>query len=242
MTNVHRKKRAALCITAVAACLSLSVGCGNTWNQTYGGPESDEARCVLPVATGGFVAAGSTNSFGSGGSDAWMVGTDVWGNALWNVAIGGEADDHARSIEQTNEGGFILAGRTSSSGAGGEDAWLVKTDSGGNEQWSATFGGTGDDRADSLVQTADGGYLLAGSTASAGAGGLDGWVVMADPDGNGVWSETFGGPLDDQLRCIRQTADGGYIMAGQTNSCVSGGRDAWLIKLDAARGEEWSRT
>ncbi|MDH5686018.1 MAG: hypothetical protein OEY73_05765, partial [Hadesarchaea archaeon] len=134
-------------------------------------------------------------------------------------------------IVQTSDGGYALAGSTESYGAGGFDFWLVKTDSSGNEEWSKTFGGENDDWAYSVVQTSDGGYVLAGSTMSYGAGGEDFWLVKTDSSGNEEWSKTFGGVNRDWARSVIQTSDGGYALAG-----------GWLLKTDSSGNEEWSKT
>jgi predicted secreted protein len=149
------------------------------WNQTYGGAGDDRAYSVINTTDGGYALAGYTNSFGAGGYDFWLVKTDSAGNMQWNQTYGGAGDDCARSIVQTSDGGYALAGYTYSFGAGGYDFWLVKTDSAGNMQWNQTYGGTGDDYAYSVVQTSDGGYALAGYTNSFGAGGYDFYLVKA---------------------------------------------------------------
>ena len=122
----------------------------------------------------------------------------------WNKTFGGTSGDGARSVQQTVDGGYILAGRTESYSAGSDDfwltcdVWLIKTDAKGNKQWDKTFGRTGyDDEAYSVQQTADGGYILAGETWSYGAGGLDFWLAIGalrncGVNGNSVWHQFNG--------------------------------------------------
>jgi len=152
----------------------------------------------------------------------------------WNKTYGGAHNDQAWSVEQTSDGGYIIAGDTSSFGAGGRDFWLVKTDGSGNPQWNKTYGEAGEDTAWSVQQTGDGGFIVAGKTDSFGTGGLDFWLVKTDACGNMEWNKTYGGVHIDQAWSVKQTSDGGYIVAGGTNSfgaSVPGYPDFWLIKL-----------
>jgi len=160
----------------------------------------------------------------------------------WSKTYGGGGYDEARSIVQTSDGGYALAGFTNSFGAGSYDFWLVKTDSVGNKQWDKTYGGTGKDEAYSAVQTTEGGYALAGWTNSFGAGGEDFWLVKTDASGNKQWSRTYGGTGDDEAWSAIQTSDGGYALAGWTNSFGPGDWDFWLVKTDATGNEQWEKT
>ena len=123
------------------------------------------------TSDGGYALVGDTNSFGAGGNDFWLVKTDAAGNMQWNKTYGGTGTDTGISVFQTSDGGYALAGYTNSFGAGGKDVWLVKTDAAGNMQWNKTYGGTGADYGITVIQTSDGGYAIAGSTSSFGAGG-----------------------------------------------------------------------
>ena len=239
MESERRKFGVVLVFAVLFATLALSVtvGCTNgtapeeEWDKTFGGTHRDMASSVQQTADGGYILAGLTGSYGAGDYDFWLVKTDSNGNEQWNRTFGGTDDDMARSVQQTADGGYILAGGTESYGAGDYDFWLVKTDSNGNEQWNRTFGGTDDDMARSVQQTADGGYILAGGTESYGAGDYDFWLVKTDSNGNEQWNRTFGGTDDDMARSVQQTADGGYILAGDTCSYGAGGVDFWLIKV-----------
>jgi hypothetical protein len=212
------------------------------WNKTYGGANDDYSLSMVETGDGGYALAGYTDSYGAGGSDVWLVKTDGAGNVQWSRTYGGTHSDAAYSLVQTVDGGYALAGTTSSFGAGLEDFWLVKTDSSGIMQWSQTYGGTGYDRAYSLVQTGDGGYALAGWTGSFGAGLEDFWLVKTDSSGNVLWSRTYGGANEDIARAVVQTGDGGYALAGYTDSYGAGGYDFWLVKTDCAGVMEWSQT
>ncbi|WP_448516707.1 hypothetical protein [Pseudothermotoga sp.] len=156
-----------------------------------------------------------------------IVRTDAW-----QRVFGGSYDDIAYSIQQTSDGGYIVAGYTESFGAGGKDVYVLKLDADGNKVWERTFGGSYDDIAFSIQQTSDGGYIVAGYTGSFGAGSGDVYVLKLDADGNKVWEKTFGGIHYDQANSVQQVSDGGYIVAGYTESFGAGIRDVYVLKLD----------
>jgi Fibronectin type III domain len=198
------------------------------WNQTFGGSSSYMADSVQQTSDGGYIIAGTTCSYEC---DVVLIKTDPSGNMAWNQTFGGSDFDWSYSVQQTSDGGYVIAGLTYSYGAGNSDIWLIKTDSSGNEAWSKTFGGSGDDEAASVQQTSDGGYIIAGGTASYGAGGFDVWLIKTDSSGNEAWSKTFGGSGSDEAYSVQQTSDGGYIVAGRTDSYGAGSFDVWLIKV-----------
>jgi len=226
------------------------------WSETFGGAGDEWAFSVIQTSDGGYAIAGYTDSFGVGNMDFWLVKTDSFGNQEWNKTYGGAGYDWASSLVQTSDGGYVIAGSTNSSGEWGYDFWLVKTDSSGNQQWNKTYGGTNHDYASSVVQTIDGGYALAGIANSFGDGGYafsgfrdvfivgnaDAWLVKTDSSGNELWNKTFGEFHDDGAFSVIQTSDGGYALAGITNSSGAGFEDVWLIKTDASGNVIWNKT
>ena len=217
---------------------------GNSqWIRTFGGAQDDEGYCLTLDRDGGYVIAGATSSFGAGSRDAYLIKTDQAGNLVWSRTLGGMSSDGARSIQKTSDGGFIITGWTFSYGPGYVgNAWLVKTDSAGYQQWNRSFGGSDVDRGYSVQQTTDGGYILTGYTASYGAGLDDLWLIKTDSSGNLEWDKTFGGSGRDYGHYVQQTIDGGYVVTGYTLSYGAGGDDLWLIKTDASGNEEWKAT
>lgn len=213
------------------------------WNRTFGGIYGENAVSVQLTSDGGYIFVGQTYSFSAaGGYDAWLVKTDAAGNEEWNHTFGGADNDSALSVRQTLDGGYVFAGYTPSFGAGGGDAWLIKTDQFGHELWNRTFGGINFDTVLSVKQTLDGGYVLAGTTNSFGAGGTDAWLIKTDPIGHELWNRTFGRINNEGAGCVWLTSDGGYILSGQTFSFGAGGSDAWLVKTDSFGNEEWNQT
>ncbi|MBK8128130.1 MAG: hypothetical protein IPK53_04050 [bacterium] len=199
------------------------------WSRAIGGTSSDGCFAIKQTADGGYALAGYTYSgLDSGAYDMWLVKTDAEGNQEWSRAFGGASTERCYTMRQTTDGGFVLAGYTTSFGAGYADMWLVKTDASGNLQWSRTYGGTAQDYCYAVQQTADGGYALAGYTRPFGAGNADISLVKTDESGNLQWSRTYGGASWDDCSALRQTADGGYALAGSNG----------LVKTDSAGNEE----
>jgi len=206
------------------------------WQKTYGGGYTDIAFSIRQTSYGGYILVGYTTSAGAGKTDIWVLRIDQNGNVLWQKTYGGSDNDFnfiTNSIQQTSDGGYIVTGRTYSFGAGNSDVWILKLDGSGNVQWQKTYGGSNDDWAYSIQQTSDDGYIVAGGTVSFGAGNGDFWVLKLDSNGNVLWQKTYGGTDRDSALAIQQTSDGGYIVAGYTNSFGAGKSDVWILKLDS---------
>ena len=201
------------------------------WQKTFGGGVRGWGRCVQQTMDGGYIIIGSI--FVIGYSDVCLIKTDANGNQEWEKSFGGSRYDHGSSVQQTSDGGYIIAGTTQSFGAGSPDVYLIKTDSAGNLIWQKSFGGSATDSGDSVQQTTDGGFIIAGSTYSFGAGRYDVYLIKTDPNGNLLWQKTFGGSGDDQGNSVQQTTDGGYIITGMTTSFGARLGDVYLIKLSA---------
>jgi uncharacterized delta-60 repeat protein len=212
------------------------------WTKTIGGSGDDQANSVVQSSDGGYVVAGYTTSFGASGADMYVVKLGSGGNVQWTKTIGGSDDDFANSVIQSSDGGYVIAGYTQSFGAGGYDMYVVKLDSNGNVVWTKTIGGSNSDVANSIVQSSDGGYVVAGETLSFGASGRDIYVVKLDSSGNIVWTKTIGGSWDDFANSVIQSSDGGYVIAGYTQSFGAGGWDIYVVKLDSSGNVIWSKT
>jgi len=253
----------ALCFAAVAASAQPTI----QWQKTFGGSSYDEAFSIKQTTDDGFVVAGTTTSnngdiFGShGGADCWVLKLNNLGVIQWKKALGGTGNEEGRSICQTFDNGFLLAGFTESNNydvsgnhGGGFDAWVVKLSSTGTIQWQKAIGGTGWDEIWDAEQTTDNGYILAGRTNSIDGdvtenkGKSDLWVVKLDETGNIQWQKTYGGSADDGAYKVTQTPDGGFALIGETASQDfdvignNGNFDFWVLKLSSTGTIEWQKT
>ncbi|MBA3649481.1 MAG: T9SS type A sorting domain-containing protein [Chitinophagales bacterium] len=243
-----------------------------SWENSYGGSNSDDLYSIDTTNDGGFIAAGLaysedgdvTQSHGNG--DFWILKLDMQGKLIWQKSLGGSGYESAFSVHKTSDQGYIIAG-TSDSNDGDVtdnhnslDFWIVKIDSFGNIQWQRSLGGSGVDEAFSIQQTYDGGYITTGYSNSVDGdvtgnhGDYDYWVVKLNPAGFMEWEKSFGGSGTDFPNSIRQTAEGGYIIAGlstSTDGDVSDhhddrnaiyNNDYWVIKLNSDGKIKWEKS
>lgn len=235
------------------------------WQKNMGGTFNDWGRSIHQTIDGGYIAAGYTSSVNGdvngnhGGQDFWVVKMDNGGNMQWQKCLGGSEWDFGSELVVSTDGGYVITGATASEDGdvienkGGDDFWVVKLDAEGNIIWQKTFGGTDHDYPNAIQQTMDGGYIVAGSTGSndgdvsGNHGDLDFWVVKLDDSGNMEWQQCYGGSYDEEAYTVRQTTDGGYVVAGYSDSDDSdvtgnnGGSDVWLVKLDTAGNMVWQK-
>ncbi len=232
-------------LTSFLSIIFFSVSSSNSaeyWDVTYGGSYDDFVSSIQQTTDGGYIVAGTTNSFG-GYYDVWVLKLDETGNVSWQKTYGGTTDgDYASSIQQTTDGGYIVTGRTFSFGPGISAFWILKLDSVGNVLWQKTYGGNGRDEASSIRQTTDGGYVVTGYTESFGAGRENFWVLKLDETGNVSWQKTYGGNGRDGATSIQQTTDGGYVVLGYTYSFGAGYEDLLVLKLDETGNVSWQKT
>lgn len=241
------------------------------WQKCLGGEIDETAFSIQQTNDNGYIVAGEANSNrgqvtgNHGVLDFWIVKLDSSGNLLWEKSLGGSKDDFATSIQQTKDGGYIVAGGTNSNDGDitnhhgltiTTDYWLVKLDVNGNKQWQKNYGGTNNDFAQSVIQTKDGGYIIAGNTNSKNGDVTnvhdtiygDAWIVKTDRLGKIQWQKTYGGSDYEQANSIQQTKDGGYVACGWTRSNDGdvkgnqGNYDFWVIKLDSSGTLKWQRS
>lgn len=226
------------------------------WQRSLGGTANDFGYDVIQTFDGGYIAVGYTYSNdgdvtgNQGQADAWVLKLDAVGNLQWQKTYGGTATDVTHAIMQTADSGYVVAGYAYSADGdvagnhGSGDVWMLKLDTAGNIQWQKTYGSSGADQCFSAAKTADGGFVLAGyATAADGDvtanyGMSDYWIVKTDAAGTLQWQQAFGGSQNEQSLHIEETADGGFIIAGGSDSndgdvtSNHGASDFWLVKLD----------
>jgi hypothetical protein len=212
------------------------------WTHTYGGTHEDYSSSVEQTTDGGYIVVGHTNSFVVSVRKVYLIKTNSSGDTLWTHFYGGGALDVGSSVQQTPDGGYMVAGVTQSFGAGSYDFYLFKTNSLGDILWTRAYGGSSSDECYSFQQTKDDGYILAGYTESFGAGHRDVYLIKTDSVGDTLWSRTYGGSFDDQGFSVKETEDGGYIVVGQTDPFGDGYYDVYVIKTDSVGHNVWTRT
>jgi hypothetical protein len=220
--------------------LSTASYAQNNWAAAYSVTnETAFIDAVRQTSDGGFVLTGFitvSNSF-----DLWLLKLNSDGTIQWQKTFGGDQDDYGFSVEQTQDGGYIVAGQTLSFGAGSNDTWILKFDQNGNVQWQETLGQSQTDFALSIKQISDG-FIVAGGTYPSSLPPLDFWLIKLDLSGNVIWQKTYGGTGDEYTYSVNLTFDGGFIISGASDSFGSGFYDLWILKLDSAGGIQWQKT
>ncbi len=207
------------------------------WTKKYDRGFDDKGYSVYQTTDGGYIFTG----YAQGPGSLYLIKTDSSGVILWTNIYNGPNTETGYSVQQTTDGGYIVAGETDGFGAGQKDVFLIKTDSTGVVLWTKTFGGTNSDFGRSVQQTTDGGYIITGATMSFGAGNQDIYLIKTDDIGDTLWTKTFGGLLDEVGYSVRQTADGGYIITGYTESFGAGLKDVYLIKTNGSGDTLWTK-
>ena len=245
------------------------------WNKTYGGSKDDIGQSLAQTSDGGFILTGySMSSDGDasnneGFHDNWILKLDAQGNLEWETSYGFSGHDHSYDILEASQGGYFFTGFLDITSAradgntekgnsftshGVGEFWGTKIDEEGTVQWRGYFGGTNNDRAHGVVQTKDGGFVMAGFTESDDFdisntnGSYDFWVVKVDSFGNLIWEKSFGGEGIEVSYDIAKTSDNGFVVVGNTFSTNGdillnhGESDMWMIKLDEEGNLIWEQT
>jgi hypothetical protein len=215
----------------------------SSWARSYGGSDYDYALTAFPTVDGNILLGGYTNSFGASNFDAWILKVNSSGEVIWQKILGGGGFEEIKAITSTSDGGYIAVGSTKSFGAGDYDLWILKLNSSGNLVWQKTYGGPNADFAnqyDSVTPTSDGGFVIAATTFSYGNSYGDLWVLKIDGSGNVAWQKTFGGGGTDGYGSIAPSADGGYVIAGESGS-YGGFLSTMIVKLDEFGNVVWQK-
>ena len=210
------------------------------WTRMFGGSSGDGFERVIRTSDGGYLALGSSDSFGTGGDDFIVVKLSSSGNIEWIREIGGGSGDVVADAVQTSDGGFVVVGDTYSFGAGGHDFLVVKLSSTGSIQWAKTIGGVSNEGARAVAIASDGGLFVMGETASFGAGGDDLLLVKLSLTGSLQWARVIGGSSDEWGYSLVATPDGGALLAGLTGSWGAGLHDGFLVKVSSTGSVDWA--
>jgi hypothetical protein len=244
------------------------------WTKTYGGSKDDRGQSLVQTKDGGYAVTGYAMSSDGDGTvnngfhDNWVLKLDASGNIEWEKSYGFSGHDHSYDIVETEDGGLFFAGflditsaradgnteKRVSTRHGVGEFWGTKIDNKANVEWRGYFGGTNNDRAHSVVRADDGGFVMAGFTESDdfdienARGSYDFWVIKLDDKGNLIWEGSFGGTGIERAQDVGKTADGGFVITGNTFSNDidvsknNGASDIWLIKLDANGKKVWEKS
>ncbi len=236
------------------------------WQKSYGGPQWEHIYDIKQTSDGGYVFVGSsdsdtgdlTNNYGW--TDVWIVKLNSTGNIQWQRSYGGSSADNPRSIIQTSDGGYAVCGYSWSSdhdvdsNLGEGDVWVLKVNSTGNIQWKKSLGSSEYDDASMIQETSDGGYILAGYAGASNGdvtghhGNMDAWAIKLSSTGVLEWQKCYGGSNSEWFSTVRQTADGGFIFFGDTDSDdedvnqLNGASDMWIVKTTSTGTIEWEKT
>ena len=212
------------------------------WQYTLGGHDYEWFHWMEQTSDGGFIVAGLTQSFGEGGTDLWLIKLKALGEVEWQKAYQTSGNLSLVEVHQTEDGGFIGVGNIYSPEYEFKSDFLVmKFSASGEVQWAWRYGGDLEERARSIIQTSDGGYLVAGSSRSFGAGSQDIWLLKLNAQGQVEWQRCYGGEKDDSASVVRAGISGGYVVVGETYSFGSGGQDIITFKLNKNGLIEWQK-
>ena len=214
--------------------MKLTAGGDITWQRSYGGIYDDSAHSIQQTSDGGYVVHGYTGSLDSiYRADIWTLKLSSAGDIEWQWAYGDDQGYWGSSIQQTSDGGYILACSTGPAIIGGADGLVIKLSSGGDIEWQRVYSGRYDDFIDAVQQTMDGGFVVLGTTYSFGAGSGDFLLFKLSSTGEIEWQRTYGGIDPDTAVSVQQSPDGGYIVAGYTYSYGAGGSDFLVLKISS---------
>lgn len=223
--------------TADLVLTKIDAAGSQLWSRTFGGPDGDRGNSVIEAANGDYVVCGQTDD------NVWVIRTDSSGNTIWNRTFAGPyyQVDSGYSIIETSDGTLVLTAVTQRTHplTGQGDVWVIKLDAGGNLLWNAVFGGSYYDSGQSIVETSDGDYVLAGYTQAESVGSTSAWVIKVDKDGNKIWDKVLSGTY--VAYSIVQASDGTLVLTGSASN-GSGGTDVLVTRLDSNGNELWRRT
>ncbi len=227
-------------IIAIFLLFSTTIKAQIQFSAEYGGAYNEDGRWMEQLPDSGYIMTGGTSTYSNGQMDIWLVRADKYGNTMWTKSIGSTVFDFANMIRLTSDGGFIIAGLTNQTGS--NDGWLIKTDGLGNVQWSTLVGDSGLQEFEAVIPTQDGGYATLGVNNTTGTQYYDMFLVKFNSTGVVQWQKNIGGASYEIGNAIQQTADGGFILGGQTYSYGNLDGDYYMVKTDSLGIVQWEKT
>ena len=228
-----------LTISSIQICFAQTPD--TLWTKMLGGVEDEYGFYAEQTSDGGYIITGTTESFGAGYDDVWLVKTNSSGDTLWTKTYGGSDYDEGDCVHQTNDGGYIIFAETGSFNPNFYRVWLIKTDADGDTIWTKLFGENQNYYIESGLELPGIGYIFLGFTAVDATDPEDILLVKTNLSGEIDWTKTYGGTDRDLPSSIYQTEDGGFIISGSTKTLSAGDFDAWLIRTDSDGNLIWTQ-
>ncbi len=222
---------------------STQFGYSETWIKSFGGPQWEQGYSIIPTSDNGVLVCGETASLGAMNLDWFLLRLDHAGNIIWTKTYGGTGFDEAPfGLAQTQSGNFIVAGKTDSFGANGQDIWVISLDQNGNILWQKRYDkGIVSDEAYAIIPTSDEGLLIIGDTTSNRGNDFDAWLLKLDKNGQIMWQKKYGDIFNNHAFAASITYDG-YYVAGATVSQENSSYDLWVLKLDFLGNIVWQQS
>jgi hypothetical protein len=213
------------------------------WTKTYGGSgQNMGAYAITPTLDGNFIVAGFAYLMNPGESDVYLLKINPDGDTLWTKKYGGMLAERAYAITSTQDTNFIVAGYTTSFGAGVFDVYLLKIKPDGDTLWTKTYGGKDWEKAYAITPTPDGDFIVAGYTGSFGYGFYDYYLLKVKLNGDTIWTKTYGGGSDEEATNIIPSSDGNFFVVGSTRTFGAGWCDVYLVKIKPNGDTLWTKT
>lgn len=239
-----RKLNIILSILVVTMLTAFAQSPDILWNKNFGGDNWDYGNSVLQTEDGGFLIVGIKGFIPGQSStgNVWLIRTDSNGDTLWTKTYGGTSGrDEGYSIQPVSNGGYIIAGQTTSFGAGNSDAYLIRINDDGDTLWTKTYGGESEDYVSRIQQTSDNGFIMVGRTYSYGLGSSDVWLIRTDENGDTLWTTTYGTAAIDFGNAVHETSDGGFVITGRAMDFAIGSPALYLVRADSDGDTLWTK-
>ncbi len=212
------------------------------WKKHLGGTHFDWANSITETRAGNFIVAGYSQDEKTKTQNAWVFLLDQSGRGIWSHKYGGEKADEAKTVIQTSDGGFAVAGFSHSYGKGKSDVWLLRLNASGEEIWQKTYGGSEIERAYAIQETDEGDFIMAGFTQSFGNGKADILVLKVNKNGKGIWKKNYGGKENEAVESLAITQDGDIMLAGWSASGSQGELEGIIMRLDKKGNPRWKKS